>query len=95
MTRLDVSTALLLTASIFFAWVLAGAYGLFLCDRSAGIECPPQILTIGLGLSLGGAISLMALALRFTRAAWILAALAGVTFALLVGLGSLLVPSLV
>ena len=44
---------------------------------------------------MGGAISLMALALRFTRAAWILAALAGVTFALLVGLGSLLVPSLV
>ncbi len=95
MTRHDVSTALLLTASIFFAWVLAGAYGLYWCDRSAGIECPPQILTIGLGLSMGGAISLMALALRFTRAAWILAALAGVTFALLIGLGSLLVPGLV
>lgn len=87
MTRHDVSLALLLTASIFFAWVLAGAYGLYWCDRSEGIECPPQILTIGLGLSLGGALSLMTLALRFTSAAWIIAALAGVTFALLVGLG--------
>lgn len=95
MTRHDVSTALLLTTSIFFAWVLAGAYGLYWCDRSEGIECPPQILSIGLGLSLGGAISLMALALRFTRAAWILAALAGVTFAVLVGLGSLLALGLI
>ena len=44
---------------------------------------------------MGGAISLMALALRFTMAAWILAALAGVTFALLVGLGSLLALGLI
>ncbi|MCH7567489.1 MAG: hypothetical protein IH787_07530 [Nitrospirae bacterium] len=95
MTRHDVSTALLLTASIFFAWVLAGAYGLYWCDRSEGIECPPQILTAGLGLSLGGAFSLMALALRFTSAAWIIAAVAGVTLALLVGLGTLLALGLI
>ena len=56
---------------------------------------PPQILSIGLGLSLGGAISIMALALRFTRAAWILPALAGVAFALLVGPGSLLALGLI
>ncbi len=95
MTKHDVSTALLLTASIFFAWVLAGAYGLYLCDRSEGIECPPQILTFGLGLFLSGAISFIALALHFTSAAWIIAAVAGVTIALLVGLGTLLALGLI
>jgi hypothetical protein len=92
-TRQDVSTALALFGSIFFGWAAAGAYGLHWCDNTEGIECAPQLFTMGAGLAVGVALGTAAAALSFTPVRRFVSVVAGILAGSLVGLGVALLAS--